>query len=129
MKMLQSMTQHIDQWRRAAIAKDANKKSIGHVLPAHQPRRSQLVNHVCVVLVTAKLALRESSCTARVCCDRSRVHRPQVVLLLAVASLTAMLGDRFYNQPKLDVGTTAPQTIHAPGDAKVIDNKATEAKV
>jgi cyclic-di-AMP phosphodiesterase PgpH len=55
----------------------------------------------------------------------STVHSP-VAVLLAVTCLTATIGQRFYNQPKLDVGTIAPQTFVAPGDARVEDTKTTE---
>jgi hypothetical protein len=48
--------------------------------------------------------------------------------VLAVVSLTSVMGNRFYNQPKLDVGKAAPQTIRAPYDASVEDTKTTEEK-
>jgi hypothetical protein len=48
--------------------------------------------------------------------------------VVAVVSLTSVMGNRFYNQPKLDVGKAAPQTIRAPLDASVEDPKTTEEK-
>ncbi|OUC14612.1 MAG: hypothetical protein B0A82_11380 [Alkalinema sp. CACIAM 70d] len=48
--------------------------------------------------------------------------------MIAVASLTIALGQRFYSQPQLAIGKTAPQTIIAPTDASVEDTEATEAK-
>ncbi len=39
-----------------------------------------------------------------------------------------MLGQRFYNAPKLDVGKASPQTIYAPETATVEDKRATEEK-
>ncbi len=59
---------------------------------------------------------------------RHKSHRPRLALVLAVLSLTSSLGHRFYNQPKLDVGTISPSTITAPADASVEDTKTTEAK-
>ena len=59
---------------------------------------------------------------------RRSKKRPQVVWLLAVVSLTSVTGNRFYNQPKLDVGTEAPQTIRAPKTTSVEDTKTTEEK-
>ncbi|MEM8602305.1 MAG: HDIG domain-containing metalloprotein [Cyanobacteria bacterium P01_H01_bin.121] len=55
-------------------------------------------------------------------------HRPQqsAIFLIAVASLTGTLGQRFYNQPELDVGRVAPYTILAPQAATVEDRKTTE---
>jgi hypothetical protein len=44
-----------------------------------------------------------------------------------VISLTSAIGHRFYNEPKLDVDTIAPQTLRAPQSARVEDTKTTEA--
>lgn len=52
--------------------------------------------------------------------------RSPVLTIVAVVSLSGTLGHRFYNQPKLDVGTKAPQTIKAPKSANVPDLKTTE---
>jgi len=59
---------------------------------------------------------------------RDRKGRSPVMWVLAVVSLTSVMGNRFYNQPKLDVGKAAPQTIRAPLDASVEDTKTTEEK-
>jgi cyclic-di-AMP phosphodiesterase PgpH len=58
-----------------------------------------------------------------------RVHRiqPSVLFLLAVLSLTSVIGYRLYNEPELGVGTVAPQTLRAPASAQVIDTRTTEA--
>ena len=52
--------------------------------------------------------------------------RSPVLALVAVVSLSSTLGHRFYNQPKLDVGTKAPQTIKAPKSVSIPDYKTTE---
>ncbi|MBD0394354.1 MAG: hypothetical protein ICV52_10980, partial [Microcoleus sp. C1-bin4] len=52
--------------------------------------------------------------------------RSPILALVAVVSLSSTLGHRFYNQPKLDVGTKAPQTIKAPASASIPDYKTTE---
>ncbi|MEG3841461.1 HDIG domain-containing metalloprotein [Microcoleus sp. herbarium14] len=52
--------------------------------------------------------------------------RSPMLALVAVVSLSSTLGHRFYNQPKLDVGTKAPQTIKAPKSASIPDYKTTE---
>jgi hypothetical protein len=54
--------------------------------------------------------------------------RNAALLILAVISLTGVLGHRFYNVPKLDIGTVAPETIRAPESAEVEDVQATSAK-
>lgn len=48
--------------------------------------------------------------------------------LVSVVSLTSVIGVRFYNQPKLDVGRIAQETINAPRDASVPDLKTTDEK-
>lgn len=49
-----------------------------------------------------------------------------LAVLIVVVSLTGVLGHRFYNQPKLNLGTIAPQTIKAPSSARLEDTKTTE---
>ena len=58
---------------------------------------------------------------------RIRKNRFLAVFVIAVVSLTGVLGQHFYNQPKLDVNTIAPETIKAPFSARVEDTKSTEA--
>ncbi len=50
------------------------------------------------------------------------------MFLFVVLSLSSGLGYRFYNQPKLDVGKIAPQTLTAPSSANVEDVKTTEER-
>ncbi|MEQ9667852.1 HD family phosphohydrolase [Coleofasciculus sp. G2-EDA-02] len=57
-----------------------------------------------------------------------RQGRSPVMVVLAVVSLTSVMGNRFYNQPTLDVGREAPYSIPAPFDASVEDTKTTEEK-
>ena len=52
--------------------------------------------------------------------------RAPVMFAIAVFSFTGVVGYRFINQPKLDVGTVAPQKIYAPRDAQFEDTKTTE---
>ncbi|MFK0731900.1 MAG: HD family phosphohydrolase [Gloeotrichia echinulata GP01] len=54
--------------------------------------------------------------------------RSSVVLAIAVVSLTGVIGHKLYNQPKLKVGTIAPQTITAPYTTSIEDEKQTEIK-
>lgn len=51
-----------------------------------------------------------------------------VVIIFTSIALTSALGQGFYNQPRLSVGKTAPETIVAPADGQVEDVQATEAK-
>ena len=59
---------------------------------------------------------------------RGPIRHPRLIYAVAVLSLTASLGQRFYNQPELQVGTAAPETVTAPRDATVVDTTATEEK-
>jgi putative nucleotidyltransferase with HDIG domain len=69
-------------------------------------------------------------------CNRDRIRQrsaqlgrqlsPQAFLALSILILTAVMGQRFYNQPLLQVDTAAPQTVVAPADATVVDELATE---
>lgn len=56
------------------------------------------------------------------------LDRSPVVLVLAVLALTGAVGPRFYNDPKLAIGTRAPETLYAPRSATIQDNQATAAK-
>ncbi|PSM49901.1 hypothetical protein C7Y66_06840 [Chroococcidiopsis sp. CCALA 051] len=54
-----------------------------------------------------------------------RRERTSALLILAVILLSIMLGHRFANQPRLDEGTIAPETIRAPKAAQIVDTKTT----
>lgn len=45
------------------------------------------------------------------------------VFVIAVVLLTGVMGQKFYNQPQLKVGTIAPETIYAPRTADDIEDK------
>ncbi len=125
MKMLQSMTQHLNHWRRSASA-CALKKTIASTSVLSQPVTNLLQKKLSALLGTANCPQTQPK---RYSCKCTRAgHRSYVVFVVAVASLTSVLGYRFYNQPKLVVDTVAPQTIWAPDDANVEDIKTTEAK-
>ncbi len=47
---------------------------------------------------------------------------------VAVVSLTALHGSRYYNEPQLDIGSKAPRTLYAPRSAVIEDPEATQAK-
>lgn len=77
-----------------------------------------------------QVATKLHCCKDKVLLKKSRSMQAQrscVVCVMAVVSLTGVLGHRFYNQPQLNVNTTAPETIKAPRGARVEDTKATLA--
>ena len=65
------------------------------------------------------------SCRDRPLC-RSRRIGSTVSFVVAVVSLTGAIGQRFYSQPRLGVGTIAPETIYADDSAVLTDEKTTE---
>ncbi|MBC1192516.1 MAG: HDIG domain-containing protein [Microcystis sp. M_OC_Ca_00000000_S217Cul] len=56
-----------------------------------------------------------------------KLRRP-LIFLFTVGCLTSVVGYRFYNQPKLAVGTISPVTIIAPEDARFQDQETTALK-
>jgi len=55
-----------------------------------------------------------------------KAQRP-LMLTLVVATVTSVVGNRFYNQPELDVGTVSPVRIVAPKDGSFEDLDTTRA--
>ncbi|WP_460205282.1 HD family phosphohydrolase [Scytonema sp. NUACC21] len=53
-------------------------------------------------------------------------QRSPIVLTIAVISLTGVTGQKLYNQPQLQIGAIAPQTIKAPATASIEDKEKTE---
>lgn len=54
--------------------------------------------------------------------------RPAIAVTLTVLTLTAAMGQRYYRQPELQVGTLSPKTVIAPDNASVVDLETTEAQ-
>ncbi len=54
-------------------------------------------------------------------------RRGLVLYAVAVVAMTGLTGQTFYNQPELNVGTLAQQTLLAPEDATVPNEERTEA--
>ena len=70
-----------------------------------------------------ELSLDESEKTRR----QKRFTSP-LFLIVAIVSLTSLMGQRFYNEPALDVGRIAPSTIVAPSATSIEDKTSTEEK-
>jgi putative nucleotidyltransferase with HDIG domain len=56
------------------------------------------------------------------------IRHPRLAILITTVGLTTILGQRFYNQPSLQVDSVAPETIYAPADASVEDKQTTEER-
>ena len=74
-----------------------------------------------------KSAIRLEQCQDKVTKETRGKQREHscIVFVVAVVSLSGVMGDRFYSQPQLNVNTIAPETIKAPFSAAVEDSKAT----
>lgn len=59
---------------------------------------------------------------------RKGIRHPKLAFTLTALTLTAVLGQRFYNQPGLQVGNVAPVAVFAPDNARVEDNQTTEER-
>jgi cyclic-di-AMP phosphodiesterase PgpH len=54
--------------------------------------------------------------------------RTWIAILLAIFLLSACFGQRFYNQPRLDIKSVSPQTFYAPRDDTFVDPQETEKR-
>lgn len=88
-----------------------------------KPSRFQKLNFFHWWSTTSNSASQGSACVRQSMKTRS----PILLITVSIAALTGTIGHRFYNEPKLSIGTPAPQTIRAPADATVEDRLATEA--
>jgi putative nucleotidyltransferase with HDIG domain len=135
MKMLYSLTQPLMQLRRTPEHLRAWLSLRGTVSSDGTTDAKDTTASRCAIadVSTADQAQASESTPQhwhRKLSNKTRKHksRPPVMWVVAVVSLTSAMGNRFYNQPKLDVGTAAPQTIRAPQTARVEDTKTTEEK-
>lgn len=93
-----SFTHHIEQWLQKHSAK------LGQ--PSKQsPSKPKQVSKTSKYLAKAK---------------------PPIMLALTLVSLTSVLGNRFYNQPILTRGSSAPRTYIAPSYLTIVDTQETE---
>lgn len=127
MKNIQSLTQKIEKWRQICSAQDRQKSSSGRskVDRATKSLQDWLISLWPLKLSSRGVAIQSKTNHAPVY-SRRRKGRSPLSLILAVICLTSAIGTRFYNQPKLAVGTPAPKTIIAPISARFPDYKTTE---
>ncbi len=107
MKNFHSLTNHLGTWHRKQLHRL-------QIILSQQTDSTQVKSR--------DLAIASATKT-----QKGKVQAP-LMLLLSVVSLTGVVGYRFYNQPQLAVGTTAPGTIISPSSEEVVDEQATEAK-
>lgn len=95
-------------------------ESLSQVIPLARSNRKPQASGGTYAPHTKLVGLKRS--TGQALLSLAVAKRVWVVLLLSVVLLTACLGQRFYNQPGLDVKTIAPQTFYAPETA-IFENK------
>ncbi|OAB63091.1 hypothetical protein AY599_25090 [Leptolyngbya valderiana BDU 20041] len=110
MKALQTLTQQLGRqwhrWRENATHRRESGAAGSPAVVASSNRRHR-----------PELGVKSS---------RKRTTSSPVSIAVAVFCLTGTLGQRFYNQPELGVGSQASKTIVAPESAKVRDTQSTE---
>jgi putative nucleotidyltransferase with HDIG domain len=112
----QSLTEQLTHWRQ-------QWKGISHsyMLNASEPKRKQ----------TKQVPSSMVGCKTRRSIETGGLgwvaqKRSPFVFVIAVVSLTGVMGHKLYNQPQLNVGMPAPQTIRAPYPSKIEDKTKTE---
>ena len=113
MKKLQSLTKSLDRWRKYYQDRSLSPSSNIDASPMSRKFQSSHAPNFFQKL--------HSSSSLR------KIH-PPMMWGLAIISLTSVISYRFYNQPKLAVGTVSPVTILAPEDGTFEDLKTTEEK-
>ncbi|MBN3989643.1 MAG: HD family phosphohydrolase [Nostoc sp. NMS2] len=144
-QFLQFLTQQLTHWRRQY--KGLRRKGKLMRSPKSKSDRRQLLRSFLkdVILFLSKtndkscrrkqeIALQSKAKSVKtksniytVCLDWLHEQRSLGILVIAVLSLTGVIGQKLYNQTQLQVGHPAPQTITAPYTAKIEDQKKTEA--
>ena len=137
MKLLHRLTQPLrapslqrgkqlwSQWKTALQQVSSDYPRLYKVLPL---LRSRPFAQTRLVSSKSSSGPPNSQVASRLNVFSGHTSRSYVLVAVTVASLTSVIGHRFYNAPKLDVGKAAPQTIFAPSTTQVEDTKATEEK-
>ena len=60
--------------------------------------------------------------------SKRATKRTRAIALISVLLLATCFGQRFYNQPGLDVNSISPHTFYAPASAVVVNEKETERR-
>lgn len=143
MKLLKPFTQQIDPWWHVYFA--VGNRQSGHLrLPL--PLQSRLKrggrnlakgSHNVGDLIRGRLSpilandtpkRNPGNTVIRRRCKRQKGIQPPTLFAVAMLTLTASMGQRFYNQPELQVDTRSPQIMIAPDSATVVDEQSTEER-
>ncbi|NEQ33516.1 MAG: hypothetical protein F6K04_21400, partial [Leptolyngbya sp. SIO4C5] len=130
MKLLRQLINQVDRQWQLALGKTPKQSLSGFL--KQTPQAAKNYGQVLKLLTAPNATAADvvSRTAARRIAARRRYKRkqgghPRVAFALAVISLTVVFGQRFYDQPQLQVGTQSPQTFIAPSAANVINEQAT----
>ncbi len=129
MKNIQSLTKTVEKWRQGCSAQRRQKPPSESRTNHAEPLTTSLQDRSKInlwLLQLSHLSLAGVSHTNRPAYSRQSKARSPLSFMFAVICLTSAIGTRFYNQPRLAVGTPAPTTIVAPRTARFPDYKTTE---
>lgn len=74
------------------------------------------------------LAVSRPACMLPAAKRRRSYRRCLALGIVGILAMTALGGQRFYNQPRLDVGVRAAVTVTAPDSAQVVDRLGTDRR-
>ncbi|MEC4886394.1 MAG: HD family phosphohydrolase [Scytonema sp. PMC 1070.18] len=114
-QLFQSMTQKLIDWRQKS-------KSLRRQI-YWSSNNGQDEYHTMRALSSMAKSIKT---TNRVAVRGKKRQQSPVLFAIAVVSLTGVLGQKLYNQPQLQVGAVAPQTIKAPTTANIENKRKTE---
>ncbi len=116
------------------IIVDSTRLKLGGELVMNSLRSwAQQIQHVCnesgkhLKQSASMRSLQRVSALQKQLGKQPKVPKPVTIVLTSLV-LSAALGQRFYDQPRLSIGKIAPETITAPRDAQVENKQATEEK-
>jgi putative nucleotidyltransferase with HDIG domain len=131
MRALKELVAAIETWVSAApeamaemLPKLSLARSSRPARPAFGPERTQTI----AVPALEKSEELRSPLPCRATKRHRDIRHPRLAILITTVGITTVLGQRFYNQPGLQVGGIAPETIYAPADASVEDKQTTEER-
>jgi len=121
MKRLNLLTRQIEEW--------LGKSRLKHFNVAIEKAKKTLAEKIKQQKNNGNPKYGVASSTARKKISRNlkKVHS-SVLLIVAILSLTSVVGYRFYNHPSLAVDTISPRTIIAPRSDRFEDVKTTREK-
>ncbi|AFZ02698.1 HD family phosphohydrolase [Calothrix sp. PCC 6303] len=107
----ESLTQKLKYWQR--ICKLRCRKFVLHAQAVWKSRNKVLQSGIKLVKTSTQI---KSFDISRI------VQRSSAIAIIAILSLTSVMGHKLYNQPQLLVGSIAPQTFYA-AKTLTIENK------